>query len=111
MPRAVAGEDEKKAMRACGAAAIRACLKRKSSRLIIAKTKDRKVGEFHVLANAKQYKKALTEETGFNFDDKRYPKYHKETLEEMGYVLCPVHNAFLFALDHFEQQMVQVVDL
>ena len=93
MPRAVAGDDEKKAMRACGAAAIRACLKRKSSRLIIAKTKDRKVGEFHVLANAKQYKKALTEETGFNFDDKRYPKYHKETLEEMGYVIRNVDNS------------------
>ena len=86
MPRTVAGDDEKKAMRACGAAAIRDCLKRKSSRLIIAKTKDRKVGEFDVLADAKQYKKALTEETGFDFDDKRYPKYHKETLEEMGYV-------------------------
>ena len=94
MPRAVAGDDEKKAMRACGAAAIRACLKRKSSRLIIAKTKDRKVGELQkteklasfMLANAKQYKKALTEETGFNFDDKRYPKYHKATLEEMGYI-------------------------
>ena len=93
MPRAVAGEDEKKAMRACGAAAIRACLKRKSSRLIIAKTKDRKVGEFEVLADGKQYKKWLSEETGFDFDDKRYPKYLKETLEEMGYVLRPVNNA------------------
>ena len=78
MPRAVAGDDEKEAMRACGAAAIRDCLKRKDSRLIIAKTKDRKIGDFKVLADAKQYKKALTEETGFDFDDKRYPKYHKE---------------------------------
>ena len=76
MPRAVAGNDEKKAKRACGAAAINACLKSKRSRLIIAKTKDRKHGEFHVLADAKQYKKALSEETGFDFDDKRYPKYH-----------------------------------
>ena len=75
MPRAVAGDDEKEAMRACGAAAIRDCLKRKDSRLIIAKTKDRKVGEFEVLADAKQYKKALPEETGIDFDDKRYPKY------------------------------------
>ena len=40
-----------------------------------------------MLADAKQYKKALSEETGFDFDDKRYPKYHKETLEEMGYVI------------------------
>ena len=80
-------------MRACGAARISDCLKRPGSRLIIAKTKDRKIGDFEVLADAKQYKKALTEETGFDFDDKRYPKYHKETLEEMGYVLCPVHNA------------------
>ena len=87
MPRAAAGDDEREAMRACGAARIRDCLKRPGSRLIIAKTKDRKVGEFDVLADAKQYKKALTEETGFDFDDKRYPKYHKETLEEMGYVI------------------------
>ena len=75
MPRAVAGDDEKEAMRACGAAAIRDCLKRKDSRLIIAKTEDRKVGEFEVLADAKQYKKWISEETGFDFDDKRYPKY------------------------------------
>ena len=67
MPKDVAGDEEKEAMRACGAARISDCLKRKDSRLIIAKTKDRKVGEFHVLANAKQYKKALTEETGFNY--------------------------------------------
>ncbi len=40
MPRDVAGYDEKEAMRACGAAAIRDCLKRKDSRLI-AKTKDK----------------------------------------------------------------------
>ena len=93
MPRDVAGDDEKKAMRGCAAAAIRDCLKRPGSRLIIAKTKDRKIGDFEVLADAKQYKKGLTEETGFDFDDKRYPKYHKETLEEMGYVLRPVHNA------------------
>jgi hypothetical protein len=95
MPRAVAGKDEKEAMRACGAAAIRDCLKKKSSRLIIAKTKDRKHGEFHVLADAKQYKKALSEETGFDFDDKRYPKYHKETLEEMGYVIRNVMKSIL----------------
>ena len=55
MPRDVAEDDEKKAMRGCAAARIRDCLKRPGSRLIIAKTKDRKVGEFHVLANAKQY--------------------------------------------------------
>ena len=93
MPRAVAGDDEKEAMKACLAAAIRDCLKRKDSRLIIAKTKDRKVGEFEVLADAKQYKKWISEETGFDFDDKRYSKYLKETLEEMGYVLRPVNNA------------------
>ena len=93
MPRAVAGDDEKKAKRACGAAAINACLKSKRSRLIIALTKDRKVGEFDVLANAKQYKKALSEETGFDFDDKRYPLYAKETLEEMGYRCIPVNNS------------------
>ena len=58
MPRDVAGDDEKKAMRGCGAAAIRDCLKRPGSRLIIAKTKDRKIGDFEVLADAKQYKKA-----------------------------------------------------
>ena len=63
MPRDVAGDEEKEAMRACGAARISDCLKRPGSRLIIAKTKDRRVGEFEVLANAKQYKKALTEET------------------------------------------------
>ena len=93
MPRPVAGDDEKEAMKACLAAAIRDCLKRKDSRLIIAKTEDRKVGEFEVLADAKQYKKWISEETGFDFDDKRYPKYLKETLEEMGYVLRPVNNA------------------
>ena len=49
MPRSVAGDDEKKAKRACGAAAINACLKSKRSRLIIAKTKDRKVGELSVV--------------------------------------------------------------
>ena len=57
MPRAVAGDDEKEAMRACGAAAIRDCLKRKDSRLIIAKTKDRKVGvdnEFFVVPTCKR---------------------------------------------------------
>ncbi len=53
----------------------------------------RQVGEFEVLADAKQYKKWISEETGFDFDDKRYPKYLKETLEEMGYVLRPVNNA------------------
>ena len=52
---------------------------------LLQKQKTEKLASF-MLANAKQYKKALTEETGFNFDDKRYPKYHKETLEEMGYI-------------------------
>ena len=46
MPRAVAGDDEKKAMRACGAAAIRACLK------------------FHVLANAKQHREQQETDLG-----------------------------------------------
>ena len=58
MPRAVAGKDEKEAMRACGAAAIRDCLKK------------------------------------INYcKNKRYPKYHKETLEEMGYVIRNVNNS------------------
>ena len=64
MPRPVAGDEEKEAMRACGAARISDCLKRPGSRLIIAKTKDRKVGEFHVLANAKQHREQQETDLG-----------------------------------------------
>ena len=110
----MAGDDEKKAMRACGAAAIRACLKRKSSRLIIAKTKDRKVGEFHVLANAKQYKKALTEETGFNFRIdhlklSRFAKAQHKKISSIRYLILVWRGMMLHAIAIFNyNSMIRV---
>ena len=80
-PRYRASKDEKTAMRAYAAATIRASLKMNSSRLIIAKTKERNSGNFNVLATLKQYKKAFADQTGINFDNRRYPYFLQQTLK------------------------------
>ena len=88
-----ASEDEKTAMRAYAAATIRASLKMNSSRLIIAKTKERHNGTFLVLATLKQHKKAFTEETGISFYDEKYPFFLQETLRDMEFITQHVSNA------------------
>ena len=82
-PACRASEDEKTAMRAYAAATIRASLKMISSRLIIAKTKERNNGTFLVLATLKQHKKAFTEETGISFYEEKYPYFLQETLSDI----------------------------
>ena len=91
MPRAVAGRDEKQAMKATAKACIREALRNQEVLTSAPWEEFTKEKELVLIDGMAKYKLAFNRATqsesipdGLNFDDPRYPKLMKHALEEIG---------------------------